>query len=436
MTTLETPLPRNLSTPAWLERPLSPAIQRVLARCLTWDVVVYGSLTSLAFLLRIWDVGARALHHDESLHATYAWYLFAGQGYHYDPVTHGPLQFYAMAFFYAILGDSETTARLFAVLCGTGLVILPYFLRRELGRTAALVAAAALTISPAFLYFSRFARDDVLLEFFSLLMVVGVIGYARNGRHRNIYLAAVSAALAMATMEASYIFFFILASFLALTIVRELLCEASENRRVVRKIRAIPFETWLIAFGLFGICTLLLYSTFLSNPSGIWDPTHNLASPSRTDILGGLTYWFSQHGTARGGQPWYYYVLTFGLYEQFAVIFGVIGVVWAFKHRTLFTTFLAYWFILSFAIYSWAGEKMPWLTVHPLLPATLLAAAVTGYWLQSFHITGRAILIGVLSVLLLAEAHSAQALSYADGANPTEMLVYVQTSNDAARGGE
>ncbi|MBA3469614.1 MAG: TIGR03663 family protein [Herpetosiphonaceae bacterium] len=32
-----------------------------------------------------------------------------------------------------------------------------------------------------------------------------------------------------------------------------------------------------------------------------------------------------------------------------------------------------YWFFLSFTVFSWAGEKMPWLTIHMTLPAVLCA---------------------------------------------------------------
>jgi len=30
-------------------------------------------------------------------------------------------------------------------------------------------------------------------------------------------------------------------------------------------------------------------------------------------------------------------------------------------------------FVLSLAVYSWAGEKFAWLVLHPLLPLVLLA---------------------------------------------------------------
>jgi len=133
---------------------------------------------------------------------------------------------------------------------------------------------------------------------------------------------------------------------------------------------------------------------------------------------------------ARGGQPWFYYLLLFPLYEQFALIFGVLGVVWACFRRDAFTTFLAFWFVMALAIFSWAGEKMPWLFLHPLLPAILLAGTFVGHMLTNLSRGGRTALVAVLVILLLAEAHSAQALAYADGANPTEMLIYVQTSDD------
>ncbi len=413
-----------------LTRPISPALQGLLAQEISWELVAYLTLTALALALRFWDVGARAMHHDESLHAMYAWYLYKGRGYSYDPLMHGPLQFYVMAFFYMLFGDSETTARLFAVLCGTALVFMPYFLRRELGRTGALVAAGVLTISPTFVYFSRFARDDIYLALFTMLLVTCMFGYLRSRQRRYIIVGAVAAALAMSSMEAAYISFFIIGSFVGLLVLKELLVDAPTARYVMSALRSVGAETWIYAVAIFAIIVVLLFSTFFSNPYGIFDPRYGLLSPDRKDILGGLLYWETQHGVARGGQPWYYYLLLYPLYEQFAVIFGVAGAVWAALRRDLFTSFLLYWLATSLLIYSWAGEKMPWLSLHPLLPAILLGAAFVGRLLEVLPRGARLITALSLGLIALMELHSTQALAYADGANPTEMLVYVQTSND------
>ena len=51
----------------------------------------------------------------------------------------------------------------------------------------------------------------------------------------------------------------------------------------------------------------------------------------------------------------------------------------------LFPLFLAFWFIGALVAFSWAGEKMPWLTVHIALPGNLLAAWAIGKLLDGVH---------------------------------------------------
>uniref|UniRef100_UPI002ADD614B hypothetical protein n=1 Tax=Tepidiforma sp. TaxID=2682230 RepID=UPI002ADD614B len=57
---------------AWTSR-----VDRVLARRipLTAEFVLYAFVIAAAVLLRTWDLGARALHHDESIHAQWSWGL-------------------------------------------------------------------------------------------------------------------------------------------------------------------------------------------------------------------------------------------------------------------------------------------------------------------------------------------------------------------------
>ena len=444
-----------------LDMRVLPRVQDAVAGRLTWELSGYLALVAFAFSLRIWDVGARAMHHDESLVATYSWYLFKGLGYQYQPLMHGPFKFFVTALFFLLFGDTETTARLLAVLCGSAIVFLPYFVRREMGRMAAAIAAIALTISPAFLYYSRFARDDIYLSFFALLMAVGLwrfLAGAHDGTGRRnrrwLYVFAAAIGLAITTMEAAYILLFIFGSFLGLWALAEWMVrrrhvrgpspagsEAASGDRMadedpaaggglIPALRTVRLDGWMWAAALVVVPVILLYSSFFTNPAGVVDLNHGLLSSNRTDILGGLTYWLSQHGVARGGEPWFYYLLLMPLYEQFALIFGAAGVVWAYFRRDPFVTFLAWWAVLSLAIYSWAGEKMPWLLLHPLLPAILLAACFAGRLLAIASSGWRTVLVAALALLAVAEIHSAQALAYSNAANPTEMLIYVQTSND------
>src|SRR3972149_4222134 len=84
-----------------------------------WEVALYGALISLALGLRLWDLGGRAIHHDESLHMFYAWEIFMGRGYEHVPFMHGPLQFFGSAVIFRLFGDSDYTARLLYALAGS-----------------------------------------------------------------------------------------------------------------------------------------------------------------------------------------------------------------------------------------------------------------------------------------------------------------------------
>jgi len=57
------------------------------------EYLPFIGLMFIGLVLRFWDLGAKAFHHDESLHAFYSWRLYDGQGYVHDPMMHGPLLF-------------------------------------------------------------------------------------------------------------------------------------------------------------------------------------------------------------------------------------------------------------------------------------------------------------------------------------------------------
>src|SRR5919198_677763 len=138
-----------------LSSPPEPAVesarQPLPSIPLLWYPALFVGLVAVGSLLRIHRLAERAIHHDESLHALYSWYLYVGRGYVHDPMMHGPWQFHWTALIYFLFGDSDFTARLAPALFGTALIGLPYFLRRELGRTGAIVASVLLAISPSFL---------------------------------------------------------------------------------------------------------------------------------------------------------------------------------------------------------------------------------------------------------------------------------------------
>lgn len=228
---------------------------------------------------------------------------------------------------------------------------------------------------------------------------------------------------------------------------------------VLDTILTMPWTHWffglILAWGIF----VLLFSVIFTNiAGGIGD-----------GIWKGLYYWLTQQKVQRGGQPWYYYLLLIPLYEQIGVVFGVIGIIRCLCRPNRFRLFLVYWFLGDFFLYSWAGEKMPWLVIFMTMPLMLLAAVglepcvmfCYRFARQRFFSAkasqsapdspapsspplrrvsrpvgaGQAALglFGVVmaALLLLPTLRNMYEVSYVHGADgPREMMVYVQTPDD------
>src|SRR5579872_870979 len=182
---------------------------------LTVGQALFITIVIGAFLIRVWDVGARAMHLDESTVAWFGWQLLQGHGYSYDPVYHGPFQHEMLALLFLVFEPSQTTARMLAVVMGTALVALPWFIRDYLGRAAALLACFLIAVSPSFVYFARFERDDTYMEFFTFLLVVFALRFVRDRKPWQLYGAVLAFALAFATKESIYIVGFIFGTYLA-----------------------------------------------------------------------------------------------------------------------------------------------------------------------------------------------------------------------------
>ena len=135
------------------------------------------------------------------------------------------------------------------------------------------------------------------------------------------------------------------------------------KQRLLDTILTMPWTHWFFALIIGWFVFMLLFTDLFTYLPGIGD-----------GVWQGIFYWITQQTVARGGQPWYYYFMLIPLYEQIGLIFGIVGIVYSLLHPTRFRLFLIYWFIGNFFIYTWAGEKMPWLVIHITMPMMLLAA--------------------------------------------------------------
>jgi predicted membrane-bound mannosyltransferase/DNA-binding beta-propeller fold protein YncE len=140
----------------------------------------------------------------------------------------------------------------------------------------------------------------------------------------------------------------------------------------------------LASIGIFLGITVPLFTTLFTNTGGIG-----------TGFVGQLGYWMAQQEVMRGNQPLYYYLMVVPMYEYVSVLGLICAIVYlsieivvrgwfgkaglqAKLREHLFPLMLVWWSIATWIIYTIAGEKMPWLTVHFALPQILL----TGWLLQ------------------------------------------------------
>ncbi|NPA91417.1 MAG: TIGR03663 family protein [Chloroflexi bacterium] len=409
-----------------------------LNRWLPWtpEVIAYGVIGVLAFLSRLWMLGARTMSHDESLHVVYSWNLFMGRGFEHSPMMHGPFLFHLNAFIYFLFGDSDATSRLGPALFGVALVLFPILLRPWIGRMGALSASVLFLLSPAILYHSRYIRHDIYAAFGALLLFYLAFRYLHEPKDRWLYGTAAALAFLLITKEVAFMYGAILGSFLVLTVLGDVWQKKQSWREhpatelaILLLTLVLPFATafpvkfllhadpadytsagimrsavvfailfgisvavgyfflrqrWWVAAGIFYAITTVFFTTFFTNYKGLG-----------TGFVGSLGYWLNQQGVKRGQQPWYYYLLLIPEYEFLPLWLSIGGVIawlrgrpkpeeegpdpsFTRDERYLFITFLVWWTALTWVLYTWAGEKMPWLAVHFAVPMGLLGGWFVG----------------------------------------------------------
>ncbi len=184
--------------PGALERALSVRI------ALRWELVAYAGIFAAAFALRFFDLGTRALHHDESIHAQWSWSLLQGT-YKHSPIFHGPFYYHAQALVFFLFGANDYTSRVSAAIFGMAIVALPLLIRRRLGQAGTMAAVVFIAFSPTLVYYSRFFREDIYMAFFTLLMVVAIWRYFDEGRDRWLYVLAVAFTGNVLTKEGAFL---------------------------------------------------------------------------------------------------------------------------------------------------------------------------------------------------------------------------------------
>ena len=243
----------NLTSPLktrndrWLDKAAFP-----WWRNFTVEQLLIAVIIILTVVTRFYDLGARTMAHDEINHVVPAYTI---ENYVYDPVTHGPFQFHALALSYFLLGDSDFSARVPAALFGIGVVIFTLFAwRRYLGRVGAICAAALFMISPYILFYSRYTRNEIFIVFWGVVMLWLFLRYMEDGQPKWLLWLTFITAMHYADKATSYIFTAEAAIFLALLFIFESLRRAWKSDNIKSRFRiavALTLAMIVVTLGVY-----------------------------------------------------------------------------------------------------------------------------------------------------------------------------------------
>jgi predicted membrane-bound mannosyltransferase/DNA-binding beta-propeller fold protein YncE len=222
MQTIET------KTESWLDRPLVAA--------LNWERAALLLIFLVAVISRFYDLGARVMSHDESLHTMYSYYLIDGRGYSHTPLMHGPFLFHVTALSYFLFGDSDFTARLPFAIFGIALVMLPQAFRRQLGREGALAACVLILISPSLLYHARYIRQEVTVLIWTMLTAISIWRYMETRAGGWLLTLAAVLALHGSDKSTSFLTVAMFVAFLAPVALWQLYRVRTERRDALRAV--------------------------------------------------------------------------------------------------------------------------------------------------------------------------------------------------------
>ena len=394
------------------------------------DFVIFFIIVIAATALRLYQLDVRPFHHDESAVGSFTYKLFSNGEYQYTPVFHGPFIYFLTSGIFHRIGDSIFSARFLPALTGVGMVLLTYPFRHYLGRRGWLIAAAFFALSPSFLYYSRFFRNDIFITFFTFAAIICAAKYLENkdGPRRLMYLALGSASLgfSVTAKENAYVIIAMLAFPAGLFVLLKI-WKSLRNSNVIHNYM-IFLETNMyrivLDIGILIIVFLAVYVTFYSY-------FFTDIPAVKTAPFKAFSHWFEMHEIERlDGPPYYYFPMLF-LYELPIILFAFTGsidyIVGFVKRReNPMMAFLVYWFAANLAFYSYLGEKVPWLILHPLLPAILIASAYLGESLPSLKKRpgwSKAVFIIVLVLSSSFFIYTSYNLNYKNYANPAEPLI-------------
>ncbi|MBM4430385.1 MAG: hypothetical protein FJ026_08590, partial [Chloroflexi bacterium] len=324
------------------------------------ELGLYAMLFAVALALRLLALDRWPLLDAEAGLALSAW-RFA-RGLSASLRGHSPLLFHANALLFFLGNGSDAQARLWGVVFGSLLVLMPYGLRHRLGRWGALATAFLWALSPTAVYFSRAVDGHIVVAFCAVGILAALANYLERPHSGPLVAASGLLVLALLAAPSAYTIVAVLVTFPLflrawarfrdqepLEELRQMVARASADRQAWR-------AASLLAAGL----VLSLALAFGFNPGG-WQMT--------LDQFGQWVAGFQLLGRS----PWYQGFLLLLLYEGLPLLTGLLGLLVRRADNDVWTWLLRYWFFFTLLFSIVPGYRPPSSVLLMLVPLALLA---------------------------------------------------------------
>lgn len=354
------------------------------------ETLAYLGLLVLALVLRVVSLGDVPLDDRSAAEALAALQDVRGNE---QVVSHNPLMTFANQVAFFIAAPSHTNARIPTALVGTLLVLGPLLWRQWMGKTAALLMAVLLAISPVALTASRMMGAVTWTMALVFLLVWAVQRYIETGR-KSYAVSAVTFFVMLAVLSEPTGLITLLGLAIGLGVALQ---RAHPPVKIGSILQNWPWgEGLMVALGIL----MVVGTSFMMVPSGL-------------TAIGSTLYWLVQGMFDRpDGTPFAYAFWVAMRYDFGLVLFGLVALV--VLQKNFFANVLAGWFAWSLVVSVLYANPTPdaalWLTLPAagltaLLVAQMLRNPSTGYWVvPTWGIVAHAVTMIVLLTALAINA--------------------------------
>jgi len=461
----------------------------------TIKIICIALVFVLIIASRFAYLSEKPYHHDESQYALFSYYVSNGAQYKYDPILHGPFLFYINTILYHIFGDNNYSARAGCAFFGVLVALILLFLSRWIGFWASFTLIILYAISPTFTYYNRFLFHDTYVAFFSILFIFYFISHIKTLKSKFIYLSSLALSFLFLIKVNSYIYSFIFFTFLLLLYFIKLPGDGEQKKKEYCSKLKFQSMHILLGVILFFFVFFVFYSSFFTYIQGFFDGLfikslgYWIGQHSVQRIEGDFDYYlpiiavyelpavivvalafikklfrnkkssqltiavfvinlavligvqqFWKQGTPEQSKviteffdkifhmqyPYQISLLLLLIYSGIFVTYSYI------KEGRLILAFSSYWFFLSILIYSYAGEKVPWLSLNIIMPMFFCCALILDKFLESPLLKTRLIPRFAFIIAIALSVGFTVAINYRVSikypADPKERIVFVQTS--------